>query len=85
MPMPVLYIENVPKELYEALRARARKRRTSMAAEIVELLKDNFPTSAEIQRRKRAYEQLLSLQGHTPDSAGPFPSTEEMIREDRGR
>lgn len=83
--MPVLYVENVPKELYEALRARARKRRTSIAAEMIELLKDNFPTASEIQRRKRAYEQLLSLQGHAPVGPGPFPSTEEMIREDRDR
>ena len=83
--MPVLYVENVPKELYEALRARARKRRTSIAAEMIELLKDNFPSAAEIQRRKRAYEQLLSLQGSNPARPGPFPGTEEMIREDRGR
>lgn len=83
--MPVLYVENVPKELYEALRARARKRRTSIAAEMIELLRDNFPTAAEIQRRKRAYEQLLSLQGRTPVGPGLFPSTEEMIREDRDR
>jgi plasmid stability protein len=83
--MPVLYVENVPKELYEALRARARKRRTSTAAEMMELLKANFPTAAEIQRRKRAHEQLLSLQDRAPLAPGPFPSTEEMIREDRDR
>jgi hypothetical protein len=83
--MPVLYVENVPKELYEALRARARKRRSSIAAEMIELLKDKFPTAAEIQRRKKAYEQLLNLQGLAPVGSGPFPSTEEMIREDRDR
>ena len=55
--MPVLYVENVPKELYEALRAQARKRRTSIAAEMIELLKNNFPPAAEIQRRKRAGER----------------------------
>ena len=83
--MPVLYVENVPKELYEALRARARKRRTSVATKMIELLKDNFPTAAEIQRRKRANEQLLSLQDRSPVGPGPFPRTVEMTREDRGR
>ena len=83
--MATLYVENVPKDLYEALRARARKRRTSIAVEMIELLKDNFPTTAEIQRRKRAYEQLLSLQDRAPVGPGPFPTTEEMIRQDRDR
>lgn len=82
--MSVLYVENVPNELYEALRSRARKRRTSIAAEIIELLKHNFPTAVEIQRRKRAYTQLLGLQCRPPIGPGPFASTEEMIREDRG-
>ena len=83
--MPVLYVENVPKELYAALRAQARKRRTSIAAEMIELLKNNFPPAAEIQRRKRAYEQLLNLQDRAPVGPGPFPTTEEMIRQDRDR
>lgn len=83
--MPVLYVENVPKELYEALRAHARKRDTSIAAEIIELLRDNFPTAAEIQRRTQAYEQMLGLQGRTPVGPSPLPCTEEMIREDRSR
>jgi len=72
-------------ELYEALRARARKRGTSISAEIIELLKDSFPTAAEIQRRKRAYKQLLGLQDRSPVGLGPFPGTEEMTRKDRGR
>jgi len=37
--MPTLYVENVPKDLYEALRARARKNRNSIAAEVIEMLK----------------------------------------------
>ena len=32
--MPTLYVENVPKELYEALRKRARNQRRSIAAEM---------------------------------------------------
>ena len=83
--MPTLYVENVPKDLYQALRARARKKRSSIAAEVIALLKDNVPTAAELKRRKRAFEELMRLQASTPPGPGPFPSTEEMIREDRER
>jgi plasmid stability protein len=83
--MPTLYVENVPKDLYEALRARARKKRSSIAAEVIALLKDNVPTPEELRRRKRAFEELMRLQASTPPGPGPFPSTEEMIREDRAR
>ena len=41
--MPTLYVENVPKDLYEALRARARKNRSSIAAEVIELLEQFVP------------------------------------------
>ena len=50
--MPTLYVENVPKDLYQALRARARKNRSSIAAEVIALLKDNVPTAAELKRRQ---------------------------------
>lgn len=83
--MPTLYVENVPKDLYEALRARARKNRSSIAAEVIALLKDNVPTAAELKRRKRAFEELMRLQASTPPGPGPFPSIVEMIREDRER
>jgi plasmid stability protein len=36
--MPTLYVENVPEELYEALRTRARASRKSISAEVIELL-----------------------------------------------
>ena len=50
--MPTLYVENVPKDLYEALRARARKNRSSIAAEVIALLKETVPTAAELERRR---------------------------------
>jgi len=83
--MPTLYVENVPEDLYEAVRARARKKRTSIAAEVIEVLKDAVPTKDELRRRKRAYERLLQLQAEIPPGRGPFQSAEEMIREDRER
>jgi plasmid stability protein len=83
--MPTLYVENVPKDLYEALRARARKNRSSIAAEVIEMLKDTVPTAAELKRRRQFYDELMEIQAHKPLGKGPFPSTEDMIREDRER
>jgi plasmid stability protein len=83
--MPTLYVENVPEDLYEALRERARKNRTSMAAEVIELLEHFVPTPAELKRRHRVYDELAKLRARPPIGPGPFPSAEEMIREDRER
>jgi len=83
--MPTLYVENVPKDLYQALRARARKNRSSIAAEVIELLKDHVPTAAELKRRRELFEELARIRRSKPPGKGPFPTTEEMIREDRER
>jgi plasmid stability protein len=83
--MPTLYVENVPKDLYEALRARARRNRSSIASEVIELLEQFVPTPAELRRRMRAYEDLLKIQASRPPGRGPFASAEEMIREERKR
>ena len=83
--MPTLYVENVPKDLYEALRARARKKRSSIAAEVIEMLKDTVPTAAELKQRRQLYEDLAEIRSHKPPGKGPFPSAEEMVREDRER
>ena len=77
--MPTLYVENVPKDLYEALRARARKNRSSIAAEVISLLEQFVPTSEELRRRKSAFEDLLRIQASIPPGPGPFLSAEEMI------
>jgi plasmid stability protein len=83
--MPTLYVENVPKDVYEALRARARKNRSSIAAEVIALLKDSVPTAAELKRRRKLIDDLAEIRAYQPPGPGPFPSTEEMIREDRER
>ena len=41
--MATLYVENIPDELYQALRERARQHRKSIAAEILTLLEENSP------------------------------------------
>ena len=83
--MATLYVENVPDEIYKALRKRARANRKSIAAEVISLLEQNIPTEEELKRRRKAFEGLAKLRARPPLSPGPFPSAEEMIREDRER
>ena len=83
--MATLYVENVPDDIYKALRKRAKANRKSIAAEVIELLKENIPTEAELKRRREFYDKMAEFRAKAPLSPGPFPSTEEMIREDRER
>jgi plasmid stability protein len=83
--MATLYVENVPDELYEALRARARQNRNSMAAEVVALLRENVPTEAELSARQNFARKMSRFRSQKSSSPRGFPSAEEMIREDRER
>ena len=49
--MATLYVENVPDDVYAALRKRAKANRKSIAAEVIASLQ-NIPTEAELKRRK---------------------------------
>jgi len=81
--MATLYVENVPEEIYKALRKRAKTNRSSIAAEVISLLKQNVPTEAELKRRREFYDKMAEFRAKLPLTPGPFPSAEEMIREDR--
>lgn len=83
--MATLYVENVPDDVYAALRKRAKSNRKSIAAEVIALLQEHIPTEAELKRRRKIFEALAELRARPPLGPGPFPSTEEMIREDRER
>ena len=83
--MATLYVENVPDDVYKALRKRAKANRTSIAAEVIGLLKQFVPTEAELKKRREFYKRMVELQSKPPLTLGPFPSAEEMIREDRER
>ncbi|HXA52543.1 MAG TPA: hypothetical protein VNV86_19640 [Candidatus Acidoferrum sp.] len=81
--MPTLYVENVPEDLYTALRKRARENRTSISAEVLGLLRSNVPTSRELARRQRVLKRALRTTSLPSEVA--MPSTEELQREDRQR
>lgn len=83
--MPTLYVENIPDELYRALRERAQENRKSIAAEVLTLLRENLPTEAELKARHTFARKLARLRSESALASGPFPSAEEMVREDRKR
>lgn len=81
--MPTLYVENLPDELYRGLRQRARENRSSIAAEVISLLERDIPTAAEMKRREKFFQRMAKFRTHRSGGDGPFPSTEQMIREAR--
>lgn len=83
--MATLYVENVPEELYEALRARARRNQSSIAKEVIGLLEQNVPTAKELARRQRFLKDALRKLKAARPSVGSIPSTEEILRQDRER
>jgi len=83
--MATLYVENVPDDLYEAVRARARQESRSIAAEVIVTLKEKYPTEAELAKRREWMARILKLHAEHPPATEKFPSAEEMIREDRER
>jgi plasmid stability protein len=83
--MPTLYVENVPEDIYDALRSRAREHQNSISAEVLTLLKENVPTGKELARRKQLFNRALRIRAARPRASGPFPTTEEMQRDDRLR
>ena len=83
--MATLYVENVPDDLYEALRSRAKARRSSIAAEVLALLAENVPTAQELKRREDLFRNIIQARTDEVASGRVYPSSEEMIREDRER
>ena len=83
--MATLYVENVPDDLYAALRKRAKQNRSSIAGEVISILEFSVPTPTQLKRRQKFLDYVLRLKEQSPAPNGPFPSTVEMIREDRER
>ena len=83
--MATLYVENVPDDLYEALRKRASTQRRSISAEVLSLLELHIPTKKVLKARREAFRKLQQLRFTKSVSDESFPSSVEMIREDRER
>ncbi|HVO61437.1 MAG TPA: Arc family DNA-binding protein [Terriglobales bacterium] len=83
--MATLYVENVPDDLYKALRQRARERHRSIAAEVLALLGESVPTASELRARRELLRKLEQVRSKRAAARRSFPSTEEMQRQDRAR
>ena len=83
--MATLYVENVPDDLYKALRERARERHRSIAAEVLSLLGESVPTAQELRARRDLLRKLEQIRSKKLSSGKSFASTEEMQRQDRAR
>jgi plasmid stability protein len=83
--MATLYVENFDDELYEALRKEAKKRRSSIAAEITAMVKHHFPTEAELAARHAYFKKLSRIHAKPAPKGVELKSTEEELREDRSR
>jgi len=83
--MATLYVENIPDDLYEALRLRARQHRKSLAGEVLSLLEENVPTAAELRRRRQFLSRVQRIKSPRRSVSGRFPTTERIQRGDRER
>jgi plasmid stability protein len=83
--MATLYVEDVPDDVYQALRKRARSQGRSIAAEVRALLAENIPTAKELKKRREFMTKLDRLRATAQRFEGNFATAEEMIREDRDR
>ena len=77
--MSTLYVRNVPDDVYEALRARAEERRSSISAEAIRLLRHALRIDHSGVR-----ELLEEIDRTRPVPSGPPLSAAELLHEGRG-
>jgi antitoxin FitA len=75
--MPTLYIRNVPPEVYEALKARAKREGRSVNAEALKILED--VAEREPRSGPELVERLRELAKDIKRAPGD-PTAEEVIR-----
>jgi plasmid stability protein len=83
--MPTLYVGNIPKDLYEALHARARRRNRSMAAELIALLEESVPTEKELKSRQAFLRRVCRLRATKTLRSGSSSTTADLQNQDRLR
>jgi plasmid stability protein len=76
--MPTLYVRNVPADTYDALRARAEGRGSTLGAEAIRLLRRALRTDCAGVR-----ELLDEIEANRPIARAGSPSAAEPIRRDR--
>jgi plasmid stability protein len=82
--MAKLHLGNVPNDLYESLRERARSDRRSISAEALSLIEQLLPTATKVRRRAAFYQRIQRLRSRKEETR-PGPTSEGLLREDRQR
>ena len=78
--------QKLPDDLSVTSGRRPMDSYTSIAAQVLSFLKTNIFTRVKLKKqRRKLFKDLEKLRAVTPEALGPFPSAEEMIREDRER
>ncbi len=78
-----LHVRNIPPELHERLRARAKADGRSMSAEAIVLLQLGLkPDGDQRADRRAAIERLREIRRRSRLS-DEMPSAEQLVREDR--
>ena len=80
--MATLRVENLPDDLYAALRKQAKLRHKSIAQEVISLLETHVPTARQLRHRRQLLQKALRISAR-PLVAGL--SAEELLRQDRSR
>jgi plasmid stability protein len=81
--MATLYVENIPDDLYQALRDQAKRKRTSIAAEVTTLLQENVVTAKQRKARHLWVKKLEKLHASLRGRGVTIPA-EQLLREQRG-
>ena len=81
--MPALQIRNLDQGIYDTIVALAKEENRSIAQQTVVLLRNALKIDARKIQLNNALETLKSIQ--IRESSRRFPTSEELIREDRDR
>jgi plasmid stability protein len=82
--MASIYVKNFPDDLYQALREQAKRNRSSIAAEVRTLLKENVVTAKQRKTRQRQVKKLETLHTSLRGRGVTIPA-EQLLRDDRER
>jgi hypothetical protein len=83
--MASLLLGEEPDEKFEAFRRRVLANQPKLKAEIEAIMKETEAHRPSPEKTAAFLELVERAQNRTPLTPGPFPTAEEMIREDRDR
>jgi len=79
--MATIHVRNVPDDLYERIRKLADRSHRSLGAEVITLLEAGIRRDPDEQRS--LFEKIRQEREALEREHGTFPSSVEIIREDR--